>query len=123
MKTEGLVDTSVWIDHFNSFSSRVESLVVRGEALCHPMVLGELACGNLRTRSTTMRWLSEVKAAPVAGHEEVLAMLESLELFGRGLGWVDAHVIASALLSGTRLYTHDKRVMAVAAQLGILAAG
>jgi len=121
MKPEILVDTSVWIDHFVSRSPQLEILVERGQALCHPMVLGEVACGNLRDRRHTLRWLKEIKPATVAAHEEVVGMIESLELFGRGLGWIDAHLIASALVSGTSLYTHDKALIAAASELGVLA--
>lgn len=84
------------------------------------MVLGEVACGNLKNRHYTLRWLCEIKPASVAAHEEVLAMIESLDLFGRGLGWIDAHLIASAMLSGTSLYTHDKALSAAASSLGLL---
>lgn len=84
------------------------------------MVLGEVTCGQLKDRRHTLRWLSEIKPATVAAHEEVLAMVESLDLFGRGMGWIDAHLIASAMLSGTSLYTHDKALRAAASRLGLL---
>jgi predicted nucleic acid-binding protein len=120
MNSQILIDTSVWIDHLNFRDHRLETLVEKGQALCHPMVLGELTCGKLQDRSL-LQWLRELKLAPIAGHDEVLGMVESLNLFGRGLGWIDVHVIASALLSGNRLYTHDKVLLSTASELGVLA--
>jgi predicted nucleic acid-binding protein len=122
MKTEVLVDTSVWIDHFVSPNPNLEVLMDREQVLCHPMVLGELACGNLKDRRHTLKWLQEIAPGTVVSQGEVEAMVEALELYGRGLGWIDAHLIASALLSGTSLYTHDRALIAAASELGVLAA-
>jgi predicted nucleic acid-binding protein len=120
MKTDVVVDTSVWIDHFATSVPGLELLIQTKRARCHPMVLGEVTCGQLKDRRHALRWLGEIKPATIAAHEEVLAMVESLDLFGKGLGWIDAHLLASAMLSGTSLYTHDKALMAAASRLGLL---
>ena len=121
MKADVLIDTSVWIDHFISPSPRLEVLVEQEQTLCHPLVLGELTCGNLKDRRHTLRWLKEMTPGVVVAHEEVEAMVDALELHGRGLGWIDVHLIASALLTGCSLYTYDRALVAAASELGILA--
>ena len=115
-----LADTSVWIDHMRGrrsrFSAALENLLV----LVHPFVIGELACGNLRDRNEVLALLHDLPLAVTATDAEVLAFIERRKLMGRGLGYIDAHLLASAALSGTaRLWTHDRRLAAVAVQLGL----
>lgn len=114
-----LVDTSVWVDHFRRGNSRLEELLRNGEVMVHPFVIGELACGTSGKRAEILGLLSQLPRAPLASHEEVLQVLESKHLFGRGIGWVDAHLVASALLSRSKVLTLDKRLFAVASSLQI----
>ncbi len=108
-----LVDTSVWIDHFRNGNSGLVAHLEEGTALCHPFVVGELACGNLQNRNEVLGLLEALPVASVAEHGEVLHLLEEWRLFGRGLGWVDAHILASARLSGCGLLTLDKALAKV----------
>jgi len=85
----------------------------------HPFVLGEVACGNLRSRSQTLHMLARLPSPVSASNDEVLALLEQQRFFGRGLGWVDVHLLASALLSGCRLWTLDSPLRDAAAALKI----
>jgi len=117
-----LVDTSVWIDHLRSTSAILSELLGDGEVLGHPFVLGELALGNLGRRAEILRMLRRLPQADSASHREVLQFVNREGLFGRGIGYVDAHLLAAArLTAGTRLWTHDRRLQAVAAQLGLAA--
>ena len=117
-----LVDTSVWIDHLRSTSAILSELLGDGEVLGHPFVLGELALGNLGRRAEILRMLRRLPQADSASHREVLQFVDREALFGRGIGYVDAHLLAAArLTTGTKLWTHDRRLQAVAAQLGLAA--
>lgn len=116
-----LVDTSVWIDHLRDGSSRLEDLLVDGMVLSHPFVIGELACGNLAKRGEILSLLAALPRAGMADNDEVLHLLESKRLYGRGLGWVDAHLLASALLNECGLWTFDKSLGATAVELGVAA--
>jgi predicted nucleic acid-binding protein len=118
-----LVDTSVWIEHFRSTSPSLTELLGGGEVLGHPFVFGELALGNLRQRDDILRALRRLPQATGASHQEVLQFIDSKALFGRGIGYVDAHLLAAARLTvGSKLWTLDRPLQAVAAQLGLAAA-
>ena len=117
-----LVDTSVWINHLRLASAILSKLLDDGEVLVHPFVLGELALGNLRRRDAFLSDLRDLPRAAVATDEEVISLIDRQTLFGRGIGYVDAHLLAAArLTAGTKLWTHDRRLQAVAAQLGLAA--
>jgi predicted nucleic acid-binding protein len=117
-----LVDTSIWIEHLRSASAILTKLLVDGEVLGHPFVLGELALGNLRQRDEIMLVLRRLPQAISASHQEVLQFVDREALFGRGIGYVDAHLLAAARLTvGTRLWTRDRRLQAVAVQLDMAA--
>lgn len=120
MTIRTLVDTSVWIDHFNKPDERLRVLVDNRLALCHPLIIGELACGRIPDRTRVLHSISTLHQTIIPNADEVLGMIESLELFGRGLGWIDANLIASALLSRAYLYSHDRKLIAVASELGLL---
>ena len=109
-----LVDTSVWVDHLRRGDRTLVSLLNEGEVLCHPFVIGELACGNLQKRVEILALLSALPSAAVATHEEALLLLSEQRMSGRGLGWVDVHLLASSLLSGTALWTRDKALKTAA---------
>jgi predicted nucleic acid-binding protein len=115
-----LVDTSVWIDHLRRYDERMGAHLRRAEVIVHPFVVGEMALGGeLRRRAEILLLLSRMPQAPVASHSELLAFIERRGLGGRGIGYVDAHLLASAFLAGTSLWTHDKRLHGVASSLGI----
>lgn len=114
-----LADTSVWIDHLRSGDEKLASLLHDGLVLIHPFVVGELACGNLRDRESVLGLLQALPQATVATDTEVLFFIERLALMGRGIGYIDAHLLASASLSRTaRLWTRDARLGKVAAEMG-----
>lgn len=105
-----LVDTSVWIEHFRKGHAGLAALLNQASVLMHPFVLGELACGNLQKRARILGDLAELPRALAAIDEEVLQLIEERKLWGCGIGWVDAHLVASALLSNCRLWTLDERL-------------
>lgn len=112
-----LVDTSVWVDHLRKGERALESLLVEGAVLSHPFIIGELACGNMKNRVEILALLDALPVAEVASHEEVLHLVSERKLNGRGLGWVDMHLLASALVSQRPLWTKDKNLAAVAREL------
>jgi predicted nucleic acid-binding protein len=114
-----LVDTSVWIEHFRSGTIGLESSLDEGQVVCHPFVVGELACGNLRNRSHILSLLDTLPLAHLADHEEVIRFIETNRLMGKGLGYVDIHLLASAVLTSVPLWTLDQRLNKAAATLGI----
>lgn len=114
-----LVDTSVWVDHLRHGIPLLGDLLAAGEVATHPSVIGELACGNLRNREELLGLLSALPSAKVASHVEVLRLVEAHRLHGHGLGWIDMHLLASALLSQTGLWTRDRRLHSVVKTLGI----
>ena len=115
-----LVDTSVWIEHLRKGSERLRSLLYDEQVLCHPFVVGELACETLRNRQEILSTLRALPEAHVAEQEEVLRFLEARRLSGRGLGWVDANLLASTLLTGCTLWTLDQPLRKAAAALHVL---
>jgi predicted nucleic acid-binding protein len=115
-----LVDTSVWIEHLRAGSERLKALLLDGQVLCHPFVVGELACGTLQKREEILTMLKALPQAHLLDHEEVMSFLEARRLYGRGIGWVDAHLLASTLLTGCSLWTLDKPLRKAAAALNIL---
>ncbi|NIM40671.1 MAG: PIN domain-containing protein [Hydrogenophaga sp.] len=117
-----LVDTSVWIDHLRSGDQRLVGLLERGEVLSHPSVVGEVGLGSLRQRGAIIESLQALPMAVVAADDEVMLLIEQHRLFGRGIGWIDAHLLASVRLTpGARLWTNDKRLSALAQTLGVAA--
>jgi predicted nucleic acid-binding protein len=114
-----LVDTSVWVDHLRSGDPRLGSLLQKGEVWTHPWVIGELACGNLRARRQILKLLQGLPSAAVARDAEVLLMIERHQLMGRGIGYVDAHLLAAARLSSCTLWSRDRGLAAMAAEQGI----
>lgn len=118
-----LVDTSVWVDHLRRGDKVLTSLLNEGVVLCHPFVVGELACGNLRKRDEIMSLLTALPSARLAGHEEAIRLVSQRRLMGRGIGWVDVHLLASSLLSQSKLWTKDRALGAAASLLKIEYAG
>ncbi len=115
-----LVDTSVWVDHLHRGDAELAASLERNEVLMHPAVLGEIALGNLGHRSTVLPLLGQLPRAIVATDHEVLGLIEDSQLSGRGIGYVDAGLLAATrLTAGSRLWTRDKRLRSVAADTGI----
>ncbi len=115
-----LVDTSIWIDHLHHFEPSLAAALHGSTVIQHPMVIGELALGSLRDRVTFLELLANLPGILVATHGEVMHLVEERHLHGRGLSFVDAHLLASTLLtSGARLWTRDKRLLKTADALGI----
>ena len=113
-----LVDTSVWIDHLRSGEPSLGAALEAGRVMMHPFVLGELACGNLANRSEVLELLGNLPAAPTATDPEVVNVIERRSLMGRGVGYIDVHLLASIALSGDgRLWTRDRRLAAAATDL------
>lgn len=105
-----LVDTSVWVSHLRETNDALVYLLNDAEVVCHRFVIGELACGNLKNRTAIISLLEALPMVYEAGHEEVLAFIESRQVMGKGLGYVDVHLLASALLTEVTLWTLDKRL-------------
>ena len=116
-----LADTSVWVDHWRHGNQELAALLEEDRVVMHPMILGELALGALRSRDEVLGDLQELRSGTMAEHEEVLELVERRKLWGHGIGWVDAHLLASALLDGTRLWTLDRHLSRVAGGLGLTA--
>jgi predicted nucleic acid-binding protein len=117
-----LIDTSVWVDHFRSGDDALVSLLNAGTVLAHPHVIGEIALGQLKQRELVLRTLYELPQTTVATDSEVHAFIESEALFGFGIGYVDAHLLASVrLTSGASLWTRDKKLAEVAERLKLAA--
>lgn len=117
-----LVDTSIWIDHLRESEPGLVDALEANQVLVHPFVVGELACGNLKDRAAFLKLLSALPRAPVATDEEALAFIDGRRLMGRGIGYLDLHLLASVALAGVAtLWTRDKRLIAVARDLRLAA--
>ena len=114
-----LVDTSVWVAHWKASVPPLATLLNDGEVLMHPAVVGELAMGNLANRDATLATLQLLPSIREATHAEVLRMIEARTLYGTGIGYVDAQLLAAALAAGAPFFTRDKRAFAGAQRLGI----
>jgi predicted nucleic acid-binding protein len=113
-----LLDTSVWIDHLRQGDAQVAAILQSGLVLTHPFVIGELACGNLKSRTKILGLLAALPQARVAQEQEVLFFIERHRLMGYGIGYIDAHLLAAtALTEGARLWTCDKRLDTLAHKL------
>lgn len=116
-----LVDTSVWIDHLRKGDATLALLLDTGRVLAHPFVIGELALGNLKQRTLILAMLRDLPQATVATDAEVLHFINKHLLFGLGIGYVDAHLLAATRLTSASLWTRDKPLLAAAARLGLTA--
>jgi predicted nucleic acid-binding protein len=118
-----LVDTSVWVRYLREGNKELETLLNNGEVMCHPFIIGELACGNIRKRAEILALLKLLPMAVKAEHEEVLQFIEDNRLMGKGLGYVDMHLSASAVLSEVPLWTLDKNLNMITERLKIVYPG
>jgi predicted nucleic acid-binding protein len=114
-----LADTSVWIDYFREGMPELAERLRRSVVVMHPFVVGALACGNFSNREETLELLQQLRSVAVAEHDEVMSFIRARELYGRGIGYVDVHMLAAAAIEGCQLWTRDKRLHALANGLGI----
>ena len=114
-----LVDTSVWIKHFASGVRELNALLDEGNVLTHPFVIGELACGNLRNREEILADLATLPLVRPASHDEVMDLVGRRHLWCKGVGWIDAHLLAAALVTGSRLWSLDRALQRAASSLNV----
>ncbi|NDJ91626.1 PIN domain-containing protein [Mycolicibacter kumamotonensis] len=115
-----LVDTSVWIDHLHDHDAQLASLLEKDQIGCHPLVIEELALGSIKQRNQLLESLSNLRQFPVVSHPELLALVESRRLWGRGLSAVDAALLGAVLITdGAKLWTRDNRLGIAAAEIGV----
>jgi predicted nucleic acid-binding protein len=114
-----LADTNVWINHFRASDAELAAHLKSGFVACHPLIIGELACGMLGNRSEILLLLQALPSSPVVETAELLQFIEDNALMGRGLGYVDIHLLASAIIGNVVLWTYDRRLHKVAAELGV----
>lgn len=118
-----LVDTSVWSDHLRRHDPAMASRLAAGEVLAHPFVIGEIACGSFPRRSETLSLLHSLPSAPLLAQAELLGFIERHALAGKGVGFVDIHLLASAMVANARLWTRDRRLAQAAAGLDVAVGG
>jgi len=117
-----LVDTSIWVDHLRHGEERLATLLDHGQVLMHPFIMGELALGQLRQRQAVLTDLMDLPAATVAGDDEAMRLIEQEALYGMGVGYIDAHLLAAARLTpGAMIWTRDRRFLVVAEKLSLAA--
>jgi predicted nucleic acid-binding protein len=114
-----LVDTSVWVSHFRFGNPTLGRVLNEGSVDCHPFIIGELACGNLKNRYEILSLLRALPQLPTVESEEVLRFIEQRRLAGLGVGLIDMHLLASVVLFRTTLWTEDKNLQKVATRLGV----
>ena len=115
-----LVDTSIWIDHLRSGQTRLAQALEQNEVSIHPFIIGELACGNLKDRGTVLGLLAGLPGLPKLEEREALFFIEQRKLMGRGIGYIDVHLLASTTLAAnTTLWTRDIKLLAAATALGV----
>jgi predicted nucleic acid-binding protein len=114
-----LVDTSVWVEHLRSGKTGLESLLNNGSVVCHLFIVGELACGNLSNRVEILSLLQALPLANHAEHEEVMHFIDNYSLMGKGLGYIDMHLLVSAILTKVPIWTLDKKLREVSSKLGL----
>ncbi|MBB3458028.1 hypothetical protein FHT86_006353 [Rhizobium sp. BK313] len=114
-----LADTSIWIDHFRQGDAELRKIIEDDRLLCHPAVIGELALGSLKDRDSVISFLAAQRVAVVATHDEVMTVIDRHSIFSMGIGYTDAHLLASVLLDQrAALWTRDKRLLAAAERAG-----
>jgi predicted nucleic acid-binding protein len=114
-----LVDTSVWVNHLRNSDHHLEKLLFDGEVVCHPHIIGELACGNIKNRQEIISLLHALSHTPIVEFEEFLYFIEQNQLHGKGIGFVDIHLLASAKLGQVSLWTAAKKLQSASAELNI----
>ncbi|MBN1848768.1 MAG: PIN domain-containing protein [Deltaproteobacteria bacterium] len=114
-----LVDTSVWIEHLREGDQNLIQLLERGLVACHPFIIGELACGGIKNRYEIINLLNDLPSTDMLDHDDIMEFIERRKIMNKGLGYIDFHLLASALVSETPLWTFDKALRKIANQLSI----
>ena len=114
-----LVDTSIWANHFRSSNTHLEGLLDNTEVICHPLIIGELACGNINNRKEILSLLSALPMAPEVDFDEALEFIELNNMMGKGVGFIDVMLLASSRLAELPIWTNDKRLKEAAQGLYI----
>ena len=114
-----LVDTSVWVSHFRDSNKHLEDLLLEGQVACHPFIIGELACGHIENRKEILTLLKTLSASKEAMHDEVLEFIDKAGLARKGIGYIDVHLLVSALISDNHLWANDRKLGNAALKLGI----
>ena len=114
-----LVDTSIWVSHLRKGNPHLEALLMNGEVVCHLFIIGELACGHIKNRKEILSLLQALPMAKTGEFEEVLQFIEHNRLMGKGLGFIDVHLLASALLTKIPLWTSDRKLKAASSELNV----
>ncbi len=114
-----LADTSAWISHLRYGNDYLEGLLNKGTVSCHPFIIGELACGSIRNRNEILSLLQSLPMTRIVEHDEVLKFIENRKLVSKGLGYVDIHLLASAILSDSLMWSLDKKLNKTAEGLNI----
>lgn len=114
-----LVDTSIWVTHLRQGNRQLEKMLMDAEVVSHPFIIGELACGNLNNRDEILSLLQSLPMTPTIEFDEFLFFINQNHLMGKGVGFVDIHLLASAQLSGIPLWTADKRLKSAANHLDL----
>lgn len=114
-----LVDTSIWIDHLSIGNKLLEKLLLQNSVVVHPYIIGELACGTMKNRRLILDLLQSLPATPLLTEEEFFRFIEQHHLYGKGPGFIDMHLLGSALLSQSVIYSRDKALIGSAEQMGI----
>ena len=114
-----LVDTSIWVAHLRQGNLQLEQLLMDAEVICHLFIIGELACGSIKNRKEILSLLMSLPSAPVLEFDELMYFIDENQMMGSGIGFVDVHLLASAQLSGTFLWTADKELNSAAIKLSL----
>jgi len=114
-----ITDTSIWVTHLRQGSRQLEKLLIDAEVMCHPFIIGELACGNLKNRNEIISLLQSLPMAPTIEFDEFIFFIDRNQLMGIGIGFIDVHLLASAQLTGIPLWTADKRLKSAATKLDL----
>ncbi len=115
-----LADTSIWIDHLRKNNDNLANALIENRVVCHPYIVGEISLGSLKGRGVVLNLLDGLPSLPVATPNEVRLLVETRKLYSCGIGYVDASLVASCLLvPGTRLWTRDRRLLAISSEIRI----
>ena len=114
-----LVDTSVWIKHLREGEASLAQLLEQGLVACHPFIIGEIACGGIKNRNEIISLLNHLPSTDILDHSDIMEFIEYRKIMNKGIGYIDVHLLASALVSETPLWTFDKALKRVANQLSI----
>jgi predicted nucleic acid-binding protein len=114
-----LVDTSVWINHLREGDKNLTILLENGLVACHPFIIGELACGNMKNRNEIINLLNALPSVPLLEHYEIMEFIEGRKIMNQGIGYVDVHILGSAIIAETPLWTLDKSLNKIARELAI----